>query len=454
MRSLCMAVLVSALIGAVEAGEAAKTRPNIVFLLADDMRWDAMGCAGNKIIQTPNIDSLAARGVMFKNHFVTTSICCVSRASIFSGQYERRHGINDFHTDFTPAALAQTYPMLLKAAGYRVGFIGKFGVGDKLPKDEFDYWKGFPGQGRFFEKNDPVHLTSKMGDQAIEFLKGGDGTKPFCLAISFKAPHAQDGAPREFPPDARDEKAYAEQNVDVPKTADEAFFLKLPPFVQKSEGHRRWVKRFATPEMFQATTRDYLRLVTGIDREVGRILATLEEMKVAHNTVVIFTSDNGFFYGERGMADKWLMYEESIRVPLIVCDPRMPAARRGQKSDAMTLNIDLAETMLDVAGLTAPAGMQGRSVLPLVRGETPVPAWRTEFLYEHHCEPKIIPQSEGVRNERYSYIRWIDADPVIEELYDIQADPLEEHNLVAAPEHKAALDALRARWAQLCRELK
>jgi arylsulfatase A-like enzyme len=205
MRLLCMGVLISVLLCAAEAGETPKSRPNIVFLLADDMRWDAMGCAGNKIIQTPNIDSLAARGVMFKNHFVTTSICCVSRASIFSGQYERRHGINDFHTDFTPAALAQTYPMLLKAAGYRVGFIGKYGVGDKLPKDAFDYWKGFPGQGRFFEKGDPVHLTSKMGDQAIEFLKGGDGTKPFCLAISFKAPHAQDGAPREFPPDARDE---------------------------------------------------------------------------------------------------------------------------------------------------------------------------------------------------------------------------------------------------------
>jgi arylsulfatase A-like enzyme len=455
MRSLCMLVLLSVLFSNAEAGEALKSRPNIVFLLADDMRWDAMGCVGNKIIQTPNMDSLAARGVLFKNHFVTTSICCVSRASIFSGQYARRHGIEDFHTDFTPEALAQTYPQLLRAAGYRVGFIGKYGVGDKLPKEAFDYWKGFPGQGRFFEKGDPVHLTSKMGDQAIEFIKGGDGTKPFCLSVSFKAPHAQDAAPREFPPDARDEDLYKDATIPLAKTAvDEKFFNALPESVQNSEGHRRWKKRFATPEMAQATAKDYFRLISGIDREVGRILQTLNELKIAENTVVIFTSDNGDFLGERGMADKWLMYEESIRVPLIVFDPRLPEGRRAQKVDAMSLNIDLAPTILDLCGVEAPKSMQGRSVLPLVRGETPAPAWRTEFFYEHHTETKILPPSEGVRNERYAYIRWLNIEPLVEELYDIQADPLEEHNLIAAPEHKAALDALRARWELLSKDLK
>ncbi len=433
---------------------AAEARPNIVFLLADDLRFDALGCAGNKIIQTPQIDSLASRGVMFKNHFVTTSICCVSRASIFSGQYARRHGIIDFNQDFTPAALAQTYPSLLRAAGYRVGFIGKYGVGDKLPKEAFDYWQGFPGQGRYFSKGDPVHKTEKMGNQAIEFLKECDGTRPFCLSISFKAPHALDGAKREFPPDLRDEKLYEDATIPLLKTCDEKYFNALPEFVQTSEGRTRWKRRFATPEMAQATARDYYRLVSGIDREVGRILATLDELKLAANTIVIFTSDNGEFLGERGMADKWLMYEESLRVPLIVFDPRQPAARRAVKLDAMSLNIDLAPTILELCDVPVPATMQGRSLLPLLRGESPTPAWRTDFFYEHHTQPKILPPSEGIRSERYAYIRYTEPNPLVEELYDIQADPLEEHNLIAAPEHKAALDALRLRWEQLSKELK
>src|SRR5262249_47807692 len=148
----------------------------------------------NQVVRTPHLDALAAHGVVFRNHFVTTSICCVSRASIFSGQYLRRHGVNDFSTDFTPAAFARTYPALLRAAGYRTGFIGKYGVGVTMPVKEFDYWRGFPGQGRYFEKDEKEHLTHRMGEQALEFLQGGDGTRPFCLSISFKAPHCQDGA--------------------------------------------------------------------------------------------------------------------------------------------------------------------------------------------------------------------------------------------------------------------
>jgi arylsulfatase A-like enzyme len=426
-------------------------RPNIVFLLADDLRWDGLGCTGNRLARTPNLDALAARGTLFRNNFVTTSICCVSRASILSGQYARRHGINDFITPFSAAAFAATYPALLHTAGYRTGFIGKFGVGEQMPEKEFDYWRGFPGQGNYFAKGDPTHLTRKMGDQALEFLSADD-RRPFCLSVSFKAPHCQDNAKREFPPDPRDEGLFSGVTFPVPVTAKDKFFRELPGFVQHSEGRVRWERRFATPEMFQKTVADYYRLVTGLDREVGRILAALRERGVADDTLVVFTSDNGFFFGERGMAGKWLMYEPSIRVPLVIADPHSPERARGRTEDAMTLNVDFAPTLLDYAGVAVPASMQGRSLRPLVQGENV--AWRGEWFYEHQTLPKIIPASEGVRTDRWKYLRWVGVEPVVEELYDLKADPAEEHNLAPDPQHRPTLDGLRNRWSSLRNELK
>jgi arylsulfatase A-like enzyme len=426
-------------------------RPNIVFLLADDLRWDGLGCTGNRFARTPNLDALAARGTLFRNHFVTTSICCVSRASILSGQYARRHGINDFVTPFSPAAIAATYPALLRAAGYRTGFIGKFGVGEQMPEKEFDYWRGFPGQGNYFTKGDPIHLTKKMGDQALEFLSADD-RRPFCLSVSFKAPHCQDNARREFPPDPRDEGLFAGVTFPVPATASDRFFRALPGFAQHSEGRVRWERRFATPEMFQQTVADYYRLVTGLDREIGRIVAALRERGGADDTLVVFTSDNGFFFGERGMAGKWLMYEPSIRVPLVIADPRSPDRARGRTEDGMTLNVDFAPTLLDYAGVAVPASVQGRSLRPLVQGEKV--AWRGEWFYEHLTLPKIIPPSEGVRTERWKYLRWVGVEPAVEELYDLQADPAEEHNLAADPRYRPTFDGLRDRWSRLRNDLK
>ena len=435
------------------ADEPNKKRPNIVFLLADDLRWNALGCAGDKLAGTPNLDALAKRGVLFRNHFVTTSICAVSRASIFSGQYARRHKINDFVTDFTPDAYQRTYPMLLKLAGYRVGFIGKFGVGTKMPEKSFDYWRGFPGQGSYFGKDETVHLTNRMGDQALEFLQGCDKTKPFCLSLSFKAPHAMDAAKREYPPDPRDEELFKDVTFPVPKTADPKYFLALPEFVQKSEGRTRWQRRFATPQMHQTILRDYYRLVTGMDREIGRILAELQRLGLAGDTVVIFTSDNGYFFGEHGLADKWFMYEESIRVPLIVFDPALPKEQRNRAVNAMTLNIDMAPTMLGYARVAIPKTVQGHSIGPWLRGE--LPPWRKDWFYEHHTATKIIPPSEGVRTTRWTYLRWLeDMNNPIEELYDLQADPQQERNLVAQPPHQETLRELRARWQQLRKDLE
>ena len=430
---------------------AAESRPNLLILLADDLRADTLGFAGHPIVATPHLDALAARGVRFRNQFVTTAICAVSRASIFAGQYARRHRIHDFKTSFTPTAWAQTYPALLRAAGYQTGFIGKFGVGDQMPVRAFDFWRGFPGQGSYFTKQESTHLTARMGDQALAFLGEIDRARPFCLSLSFKAPHAQDGASREFPPDPRDESLY--RDVDPPRapTVEPRFFALLPPSVQESESRTRWRRRFATSEMARDVMRDYFRLITGIDREVGRVVEALRAASLLDNTIIVFSSDNGFFLGERGLADKWFMFEESIRVPLLVVDPRTSASQ-GKSIDALTLNIDLAPTLLDYAGLPRPAQMQGESLRPFIEGASPT--WRTDFFYEHLTLPKLIPQSEGVRSERWTYLRWLAAPDTQEELYDNASDPFQQTNLATVPAHHDTLEHLRARWAQLRRELE
>jgi arylsulfatase A-like enzyme len=443
------------------AAHGGEQRPNLVFILADDLRWNTLGCMGDTIVQTPNVDRLAAQGTLFRNCFATTSICCVSRASILTGQYERRHGIPNFSKGLSPQQWSQTYPALLRQAGYRTGFIGKFGVGGKnaiaAKASEFDFWRGVPGQGGryFIDPNDPTHThtTAKFGNQALEFLDGCTTNQPFCLSLSFNAPHARDGEAREFQPDLRDENLYATNIIPHSPTANREYFEKLQPFVQKSEGHNRWTNRFATEEMFQRTMRDYYRLVTGIDREVGRIQDELQRRNLAGNTVIIFMSDNGWFAGDRELADKWLMYEESIRLPLIIYDPRQPAARRGNSVDAMALNLDSAQTILDYAGVPAPAGMQGRSLVPLVTGLTP-PDWRTEFFYEHHYAPEIIPPSEGVRTEKWCFIHWLPPNPEVEELYDLSGDSLEGKNVAADPKFAGTLEELRTRWKTYQRELK
>ena len=436
-------------------------RPNFLFILTDDQRFDTIGCAGNRLIQTPNVDRLAAEGVLFRNHFVTTAICCVSRASIFSGQYQRRHGIGDFTTPFTSRQWTETYPALLRAGGYRTGFIGKFGVGNAKHVEskaaDFDFWGGRAGQaGEYFiDPADPshTHATARFGNEALQFLDGCTENQPFCLSISFNAPHARDGKTREFEPDPRDESLYASDRISVPATATDSYFRLLPEFVQKSENRRRWERRFADPEMFQRTLRDYYRLITGIDREVGRIIAKLAERGLTDNTVVIFTSDNGWLAGERGLADKWVMYEGSIRVPLVIFDPRLPASHRGRAVDELTLNIDFAPTMLEMARLAIPGAMQGSSLVRLLERKRSS-GWRKDFFYEHHYDPKIIAPTEGIRTERYTYLRWCAPNPESEELYEIESDPLQGHNLATDPRYGTIFKNLRARWRYLGEHLR
>jgi arylsulfatase A-like enzyme len=442
------------------AATAAEERPNIIFILADDFRWDLLGYRGNTIIQTPNLDALAKEGVVFENAFTTTSICSVSRASYLTGQWMRRHGVNDFAKGFTEKQWAHTYPAQLRKAGYRTGVVGKLGVGNSkeeaIGAAHFDAFLKPTGLSKdYINPDDPTqtHETVKVGNLALDFVRETPQDQPYLLAVNFTGVHARDRRPREFQPDPRDETLYAEMQIPSPPTANDAAFRKLPPFVQTSEGRTRWGWRYDTPEKTQSVLRDYYRLVTGLDREVGRLREMVAARGDAGRTIFVFCGDNGFSLGDRGLADKWFMYEESLRVPALIADPREPAANRGRRVTEMTLNVDLAPTFLELAGIQPPAVMQGRSLAPWVRGETPAD-WRGDFLYEHHTFPKIIPPSEGVRTRDWKYIRWIDRDPVVEELFDLKKDPNEENNLAADPASAAKLEELRARWKELASQMK
>lgn len=426
------------------------TRPNLLFLLTDDQRWDTLGAMGNRWIRTPHLDALAARGTLFTNAFCTTSICAISRASILTGQYERRHGIADFATMLSDKQWGESFPALLKRHGYRLGFIGKWGVGNKdLPAAKYDYWRGFPGQGRYFTPGDDEHLTDKQTRQALEFLDGCSPGEPFCLQVSFKAAHCQDGEPwqTQFPPARRHAPLYADVTFPLPPTANEAHFLRLPECLQRSEARNRWRVRFADADMYQYTVRNYYRLITGVDEAVGAMLRKLHERGLAEQTIIVFTSDNGFYLGEHGLAGKWFMHEESIRLPLLVVDPRLPEAHHGQRRDEMVLNIDVMPTLLDYAGVPVPRGVQGVSLRPLVQGDKP--SWRDAFLYEHRFRHRAIPASEGVRTTRWKYCRYYDGEQVIEQLFDLATDPHEQRDLAGDPQHAATLEQLRLRWQEL-----
>ncbi len=426
----------------------ASDRPNIIFFLSDDQRWDALGCMGNPIIQTPNLDRLAADGVRFVNNFCTTSICAVSRASFLTGQYARRHGIQNFAAQLSDEAFSQTYSGLLRSAGYRTGFIGKYGIGSELPSDKFDYFDGFAGQGKYYHEveGEAKHLTSMMGDSAEEFLSDTSDKRPFCLSISFKAPHVFDpDKENPFHYDPALEEMYQDVTIPPAPKSEQEDFEWLPKFSQISEGRTRWEQRFITPEKYQKNVKGYYRLISGIDLAVGRIVTALMERGLHENTIIIYTSDNGFFLGERGLAGKWLMYEESIRTPLLIYDPRLPQSLRGKVREEMTLSIDIAPTIADVAEISPPASMQGRSLVPLT-GSGNI-AWRESWFYEHlYGHGGRIPATEGIRTQRWKYTQYIESEPMHEELFDLESDPQEQVNLVGSEDvgQQRTLNALRA----------
>ena len=430
-------------------------RPNIVLILADDHRWDALGCMGNPIIQTPQIDRLAREGVIFDNHFCTTPICCASRASIMLSQYAGTNGIYDFVTPLSHEQVEQTYWHQLKQAGYYVGFIGKFGVGEQMPSEAFDYWKGFAGQGNYFPQGIAgPHLTDIMRDQANAFFEGVPRDRPFCISISFKAPHVQDESPEQYLPSPDTYSLYKNVTIPPPSGAGPEDIRRFPLALQRSESRRRWGVRFATPELYQASVKGYYRLISGIDIAIGSMRETLSKLGLADNTILIYSADHGIFNGEHGLAGKWYGHEESIRIPLIINDPRLRRNATGKRCKAMTLNIDLHPTILELAGLQPPSTAQGRSLSPLLLNNE---LNRRHIYFIEHYFPAggWIPSSEGIRTERWKYLCYTDSASPFEELYDLVNDPHETQNLIDDPQYaheQSILKAYRTIWRDSLRD--
>lgn len=449
-RALCRCAIVGLTLWAICPSmlQAAETeRLNIVVLYADDWRHDTLGAAGHPVVQTPELDQLAQQGVRFTDNYVTTSICGVSRATLFTGQWMSRHGNFGFSAFQTP--WSETYPGVLRAHGYHVGHVGKWHNG-RFPAEHFDFGRAYGGQHWLTDRDgNRVHVTQKNEQDALEFLRTRPVEKPFCLTLAFFATHAEDRHPEQYLPQPESMELYGDVTIPTPKTATDEHFQRLPPFLanDQNEGRNRWRWRFDTPERYQKYMKNYYRLVTEVDAVCGRVLEELRRQELLDNTLVIFTTDNGYFHAEHGLADKWYPYEESIRVPLIVRDPRLPREKQGITSAAMTLNVDLAPTILAAAAIEAPAGMQGHDMAPLYLADMP-PAWRDEFFYQHPTirDTSFIPSSEALVRKHEKYLWWPDFN--YEEYFDLAADPHEEHNLAKDPQYRERIEKLRRQLAK------
>ncbi|MHA8071874.1 sulfatase family protein [Aquirufa ecclesiirivi] len=427
-------------------------KPNIIFILTDDHRWDALGYAGNKIIQTPVMDDLAKKGTYFKNAFVTTPICAASRASIITGMYERTHQYTFGQGDIKPAYVAQSYPALLKQAGYYTGFYGKFGIQYASFSSLFDQGESYDRndklkdyRGYFYKTlgKDSVHLSRYTGQKAMDFIAQAPKDKPFCLSLSFSAPHAHDPSEQQYFWQPEVDHLYRNVTIAPPIMATEADFLAQPEYVQTGENRTRWHWRFDTPEKYQRSVKGYYRMISGVDLEIGKIRKMLEEKGLDKNTIIIVMGDNGYFLGERQLAGKWLMYDNSLRVPLIVYDPRKSIHRDIQDD---VLNIDIAPTIFGFAGIPIPSTWQGQNLASYVQGKSPAKS-RNEFLVEHLWKVKIIASSEGIRSKQWKYFRYRDHLDR-EELYDLRQDPLEKKNLVGVAKYQHIVNQMRQKLEQ------
>ena len=435
------------------------SRPNILLLYADDQRNHTLGCAGHPIVKTPNIDALAKQGIRFENAFVTTSTCWVGRACLFTGCYERKHLYRANPGPLNPQLCESSYFAVLKQAGYRTGHLGKehVSISSESADAMFDVRRKI-GRRPYFKKQDDGserHETQILGDWGIEFLKGQPKDEPFCLQISFNATHAEDGDKRpgigHYPWPKVTNGMYEDLEMPLPPLRNPAIYEAQPDFLKQSINRQRFFWRWDTPEKYQTNMRAYFRMITGIDHVVGRLTAQLEEQGLADNTVIIYTADNGYYLGDRGFAGKWTHYEQSLRVPLIVHDPRLPISERGRVLSEMALNSDLSSTMIELAGVSVPDAHTGRSLVPLLRGDE-VSDWRKDFLCEFIAVPGTIPRWEGVRATRMTYARYFvdgPGKPPYEFLFDLKQDPDQLTNLALNEEPHPLLKRMRHRCDQL-----
>ena len=470
LRILILSLLVtlpSAANGQGPPRKAPNARPNIVVVLIDDLRWDELGIAGHPFITTPNIDRIAREGAMFRNAFITTPLCSPSRASFLTGQYAHTTGITD-NVDRSPAShKLTTFPLLLRQSGYETAFIGKWHMGnDDTPRPGFDRWVSFKGQGTYFDPDinedgkavkPSGYITDILTDYGVEFIKRRHD-KPFLIYLAHKAIHPEvtqndDGSvnvadAERFLPAPRHQHLYAGKALP-----------HRPSYGRAPEGKPALQRKIGNlPPLGAGTvTRDESilgrqRSLMAIDEGVGHLWRALQETGQLDNTIIVFTSDNGYFYGEHGLSvERRLAYEESIRMPLFV---RYPAAiKPGTVRDEFALNIDLAPTLLELAGAAPLRSMQGRSLVPLLKG-TGSP-WRSSFLIEYYSDrvfPRIRQMGyKAVRSERWKYIHYLELEGM-DELYDLESDPYEMKNVIAQPGAARALAEMKQQMERLLKE--
>ncbi len=442
------------------ASSFAEARPNIVFFFADDQTTSTLGCYGNNVVKTPQIDALAERGTRFKNAFVSHSICWVSRTTILTGLTGRSYGTPDNPDQTRPDAAKTLYSDILHENGYRTGFFGKWHA--KMPKgyrpaDHFDRFEAIFRNPYYKKQADGSlrHETELIVDRGIEFIQSQPKDQPFALNLWFNACHAEDGDRRpgigHFPWPRATDGMYEDVEIASPRLGDPKIFDALPDFLQTTINRERYFWRWNTPLKYQTNIRAYYRMVSGIDQAIGRFLKALQEAGLAENTIIVYSADNGYYMGSRGLAGKWSHYEESLRVPLIIVDPRVPEAQQGKVTDAIALNLDLPATFVDWAGIKVPDRYQGRSLKPLVASGTPQD-WRTESFHEHFAVRNRIPAFEGLRNARFKYVRYFDHGDH-EFLHDLKNDPDELINLASDPKHGKTLEAMRNRTTERVKEL-
>jgi arylsulfatase len=397
---------------------------------ADDWTYKTLGLV-NDYVKTPHLDQLAREGMLFTHNCVTTSICMQSRATLYTGQYVSRHqtlfswrNVTMYEPDRWKRTL---YPLMLNQ-GYHVGFVGKFHHLEPPPGPTFDYFVSeqmnhYPRRG-----SETRHVTAWNEHDAKDFLSKRPKEKPFFLTVSYFATHAEDGNIEGYRPMESSASLYEDQPVPLPKTFTEEHWKQLPPFFNDENfGRGRFRNRYDTPEIHQVMMKKLYRMATEVDAACGNIIQVLKEQGVYDNTLVIFTTDNGNFHGEHGLAEKWYAYEESLRVPLIVKDPRMPADKIGTANDDFTLNIDLAPTILSAANVPVPDVMQGRDMSALYLDKEP--KWRQDFFYEFYYDiPYYIPHSVALVGQGFKYIYWLDHQ--YPQFFNLTTDPYEEHDLM------------------------
>ena len=448
-----------------------RERPNIIFLFTDDQVDISVGCYGGTQVKTPNMDKLAKDGIMFRNHYNTTSICMASRAIVLTGMYEYKTGCNFSHGPLGRKAFAKSFAVLLRQAGYFTGFAGKFGLAVRnnpsgkekvdesgLPTKDYDWWAGGPGQTNYktaknkhiakYAKQYP-HSTRAYAAWAKDFLKAAKASgKPFCLSISFKAPHLP------FTPDPEFDHVYAKTKFRKPANYGVNNAKHLAP--QAKSGRQFKSYRFWTDseDSYQKSMRTYNQLIYGVDVALGMIREALEEEGLTENTIIIFTSDNGYSCGAHGFGGKVLPYGEASRSPLIIFDPRLPIDHRGQQRTSVTGNIDMAPTILDFAGLPVPKHMDGVSLVSSLR-DNDAYADRSLTLINMWGNPEIQEMAVVTKDWKYIYWHYGGKNYVpTEELFHIGKDRLEMSNLAKSPDYSKDLDRMRAVYDRHLQHLK